>query len=71
MDANETTAAIQRYLDNLAGVRGVTPVEPIVSALLARATDRIHRLFHSGNPSRSGPKRGETASDQAASRTGN
>ena len=44
MDANETTAAIQRYLDDLAGVHGDTPVEPIISALLARSADRLHML---------------------------
>src|SRR5262245_49703468 len=40
--ANEqTTTAVQRYLDNLAGD---TPTEPIVRALLDRAVRRLHRL---------------------------
>ena len=44
MDESETTAAIQRYLNELAGVQGDSPVEPIVSALLARSAQRLHEL---------------------------
>ncbi len=44
MDDTHTTAAVQRYLDELAGVRGDTPAEPIVRALLARAVQRLHLL---------------------------
>src|SRR6266568_5170102 len=42
-DAN-TTAAIQHYLDDLAGARSDSPAEPVVRALLARAVDRLHFL---------------------------
>jgi RNA polymerase sigma factor (sigma-70 family) len=41
---SETSAAIQRYLNELAGVQGDSPVEPIVSALLARSAQRLHTL---------------------------
>ncbi|MDB5295318.1 MAG: sigma-70 family polymerase sigma factor [Phycisphaerales bacterium] len=41
---DRTTVAVQRYLDDLAGVRGDSPAEPIVRALLARAVDRLHLL---------------------------
>src|SRR5262245_42282431 len=41
MDEEHTTAAVQRYLDNLAGD---TPAEPIVRALLDRAVRRLHQL---------------------------
>src|SRR3954470_20724075 len=44
MDENRTTAAVQRYLNELAGVRGDSPAEPVVGALLARAVDRLHLL---------------------------
>jgi RNA polymerase sigma factor (sigma-70 family) len=44
VDESETTAAIQRYLNELAGVQGDSPVEPIVSALLARSAQRLHEL---------------------------
>jgi RNA polymerase sigma factor (sigma-70 family) len=44
VDASETTAAIQRYLNELAEVQGHMPVEPIVSALLARSANRLHML---------------------------
>jgi RNA polymerase sigma-70 factor (ECF subfamily) len=42
-DAN-TTAAIQHYLDDLAGARSDSPAEPLVRALLARSVDRLHFL---------------------------
>lgn len=41
MDEEPTTAAVQRYLDDLAGD---TPAEPVVRALLDRAVRRLHRL---------------------------
>ena len=52
MDDNHTTAAVQRYLDDLAGVRGDSPAEPIVRELLASAVNRLQvlcssLLFHS------------------------
>jgi RNA polymerase sigma-70 factor (ECF subfamily) len=39
-----TTAVVQRYLDELAGVSGDTPAEPIVHALLSSSVDRLHGL---------------------------
>ena len=39
-----TTAAVQRYLGELAGVRGDSTADPIVRALLARAVGRLHML---------------------------
>src|SRR4051794_1436600 len=44
MSDTHTTAAVQHYLDELAGVRGDTPAEPVVRALLARAVKRLHFL---------------------------
>ena len=44
MDESATTAAVQRYLNELAGADGNSPVEPIVSALLARSAHRLHVL---------------------------
>src|SRR4051795_6095258 len=41
MDAEHTTAAVQRYLDDLAGA---APAEPVVRALLDRAVRRLHLL---------------------------
>ena len=41
MSEEQTTAAVQRYLDALAGDR---PAEPIVRALLDRAVRRLHIL---------------------------
>jgi RNA polymerase sigma factor (sigma-70 family) len=41
---SETTAAVQRYLSQLAGVQGDSPVEPVVSALLARSAHRLHQV---------------------------
>src|SRR5215470_15873970 len=41
MDEEHTTAAVQRYLDELAGN---TPAEPVVRALLDRAVRRLHQL---------------------------
>ena len=51
MDEEHTTAAVQRYLDNLAGD---SPAEPIVRGLLDRAVRRLHllcsRLLHRSYP---------------------
>jgi RNA polymerase sigma factor (sigma-70 family) len=44
MDDTRTTIAVQRFLDELAGVKGDSPAEPIVRALLASAVDRLHLL---------------------------
>ncbi|MEX0586439.1 MAG: sigma-70 family RNA polymerase sigma factor [Pirellulales bacterium] len=44
MGEDRTTIAVQRYLDELADVRGDTPAEPIVRALLGRAVDRLYLL---------------------------
>src|SRR5438105_9153914 len=41
MDEERTTAAVQRYLDELAGD---APAEPVVRALLDRAVRRLHQL---------------------------
>jgi len=42
--SGDTTAAVQRYLDELANLRGEAPAEPIVRELLATAVDRLHLL---------------------------
>jgi RNA polymerase sigma-70 factor (ECF subfamily) len=44
MDNTRTTVVVQRFLDELAGVKGDTPAEPVVRALLASAVDRLHML---------------------------
>ena len=44
MDATRTTAAIQGYLDELAGLKGDSPAEPVVRSLLATAAGRLHQL---------------------------
>src|SRR6478672_1531325 len=41
MPEENTTAAVQRYLDQLAGD---SPAEPVVRALLDRAVRRLHQL---------------------------
>src|SRR5262245_6766073 len=41
MAEENTTAAVQRYLDELAGD---SPAEPVVRALLGRAVRRLHQL---------------------------
>jgi RNA polymerase sigma-70 factor (ECF subfamily) len=54
VDNNHTTMAVQRYLDDLARVRGESEAEPVVRELLARAVDRLHllcaRLLHRSYP---------------------
>jgi len=42
--SGDTTAAVQRYLDELANLNGEAPAEPIVRQLLATAVDRLHLL---------------------------
>jgi RNA polymerase sigma factor (sigma-70 family) len=44
MDDTRTTVVVQRFLNELAGVTGDSPAEPIVRALLASAVDRLHLL---------------------------
>lgn len=44
MAEQQTTAAVQQYLNELAGVRADSPVEPIVHALLSRAVQRLQLL---------------------------
>jgi RNA polymerase sigma-70 factor (ECF subfamily) len=44
MDEARTTAAIQQYLVDLAGISGGSRAEPAVRALLARAVDRLRFL---------------------------
>ena len=44
MDTDRTTAAIQDYLDELSGVCGDSPAEPVVRTLLGRASGRLHQL---------------------------
>lgn len=44
VDDEQTTAAIQRYLHDLAAVTGESAAEPVVRELLARSVDRLHLL---------------------------
>ena len=44
MDDTRTTVAVQRFLNELAGVTGDSPAEPIVRELLASAVDRLHLI---------------------------
>ncbi|HPF37728.1 MAG TPA: sigma-70 family RNA polymerase sigma factor [Phycisphaerae bacterium] len=44
MEPANTTFAIQRYLKDLADLKGDSPTEPIVRQLLERATGRLHLL---------------------------
>jgi RNA polymerase sigma-70 factor (ECF subfamily) len=44
MDENRTTAAVQRYLNDLADAGGDSAAEPIVRDLLGRSADRLHQL---------------------------
>src|ERR1700759_630977 len=44
MADDHTTVAVQRYLDELAGVSGDAPAEPIVRALIERSVDRLRLL---------------------------
>jgi len=44
MSEDHTTAAVQRYLDQLAHLTGDMPIEPLVRALVERSVDRLHLL---------------------------
>src|SRR5688572_5210709 len=44
MDETRTTEVVQQFLNELAGVKGDTPAEPIVRALLSSAVNRLHLL---------------------------
>ncbi len=44
MDQARTTAVIQSYLDQLNGLKGDAPAEPVVRALLERAVGRLELL---------------------------
>jgi RNA polymerase sigma-70 factor (ECF subfamily) len=44
MTDEHTTFAVQRFLDELAGVTGNTPAEPLIRALIERSLDRLHLL---------------------------
>src|SRR5262245_31953015 len=44
VDMGQTTAAIQRYLDDLGGVSPSSPAETIVRDLLSEAAQRLHVL---------------------------
>ena len=42
--ADHTTDVVQRYLDDLAGIRGDAPAEPVIRALMASAVNRLQLL---------------------------
>lgn len=44
MEDTRTTQVVQQFLDELAGLKGDKPAEPIVRALLASAVDRLHLI---------------------------
>ena len=44
MAEQHTTEAVQQYLDELVGVPGDSPVEPVINALLSRAVQRLQIL---------------------------
>lgn len=44
MEHSATTPAVQRYLDELAGLPGGSPAEPVVRDLLAKTASRLHIL---------------------------
>jgi RNA polymerase sigma-70 factor (ECF subfamily) len=44
MTDEQTTFAVQRYLNELAGVTGDTPAEPLIRALIERSLNRLHLL---------------------------
>lgn len=44
MEATRTTEAIQGYLDELGGLCGDSPAEPVIRGLLGRAAARLHQL---------------------------
>ena len=44
MEDSRTTVVVQRYLDELAGIKGDAPAEPVIRALLASAVDRLQLI---------------------------
>jgi RNA polymerase sigma-70 factor (ECF subfamily) len=44
MDTTQTTLVVQQYLDELAGISGEAPAEPVIRALLGRAVKRLQLL---------------------------
>jgi RNA polymerase sigma-70 factor (ECF subfamily) len=44
MDESGTTAVVQRYLDELAGVQGDSPAGPVIRELLGRSVNRLSLL---------------------------
>jgi RNA polymerase sigma-70 factor (ECF subfamily) len=44
MDDTRTTVVVQQFLNELAGMKGDSPAEPIVRALLASAVERLRML---------------------------
>jgi RNA polymerase sigma-70 factor (ECF subfamily) len=44
MAEQQTTAVVQQYLNEMVGVQGDSPVEPIVHALLSRSVQRLELL---------------------------
>jgi RNA polymerase sigma-70 factor (ECF subfamily) len=44
MAEERTTAVVEQYLHELAGLSGDTPAEPVVRELLSRSVDRLHML---------------------------
>jgi RNA polymerase sigma-70 factor (ECF subfamily) len=47
VEDNHTTAVVQRYLNDLADIRGDSPAEPVIRDLLASAVSRLHVLCSS------------------------
>ncbi len=44
MEQQNTTAAVERYLDELPSPAGDSSTEPVVRALLDRSVRRLHKL---------------------------
>ncbi len=44
MNDDQTTVAVQRYLDELAKLPGEAPAEPVIRALIGRSVERLHML---------------------------
>jgi RNA polymerase sigma-70 factor (ECF subfamily) len=44
MDEASTTLAVQKYLDELGGITGDAPAEPVIRALLGRSVQRLQLL---------------------------
>jgi RNA polymerase sigma-70 factor (ECF subfamily) len=47
VDDNQTTAVVQQYLNDLAGLRGDSPAEPIIRELLGTSVNRLQVLCSS------------------------